>query len=111
MKLFKNITFPLIAAVIILAVVYYLYVQDQPLLENFESSGLSIGVILVIVVLVIVVLAVGIAIYRNPRGSRANIFDPKPSTLSPSRASQSRGVPPESGTVGGKRGDKRRASH
>ena len=108
MKLFKNITFPLIAAVIILAVVYYLYVQDQPLLENFESSGLSIGVILVIVVLVIVVLALGIAMYRNPRGSHANIFEMKSSAP---RASQSRGVPPESGTAGGHRRDKRRASH
>lgn len=104
MKLFKNITFPLIAVVVILAVVYYLYVQDQPLLENFESSGLSIGVILVIVVLVIVVLALGIAIYRNPRGSRADIFEMKSSAP---RASQLRDGPP----AGGKRGAKRRASH
>ena len=92
---------------VILVVFYYLYLQDQPLLENFEGSGGNIGIIIVIVVFVIVVLAVGIAIYRNPNGRFGNIMAPKSSSLGPARASLPRDGPP----AGGKRSAKRRASY
>ena len=54
MKLLKNITFPLITAAVVLAVLYYLYLQDQPLRENFESSGGSTFLIVIVVIVVIV---------------------------------------------------------
>jgi hypothetical protein len=112
MKSLKNIAFPLIVVAAILAVVYYLYLQDQPMLENFEGSGGNIGIIIVIVVFVIVVLAVGIAIYRNPNGRFGNIMAPKSSSLGPARTSLPTGLPPAGGPpAGGKRGAKRRASY
>jgi hypothetical protein len=114
MKLFKNSTLLLITAAVILAVVYYLYLQDQPLRENFGSSGGSIATIIVIVVFVIGILGLGIAIYRNPNGMYGDIYTNKrkPTSLTPAIDSlrarlQHDGGPP----AGGKRGAKRRASH
>jgi len=54
MKSFKNIAFPLITAAVVLAVLYYLYLQDQPMRENFEDSGGSTFIIMIVVVVVIV---------------------------------------------------------
>jgi hypothetical protein len=54
MKLLKNSTFLLITAAVVLAVLYYLYLQDQPLRENFEDSGGSTFLIVIVVIVVIV---------------------------------------------------------
>jgi len=54
MKLVKNFPFILITLVAVLGVLYYVYLEQQPLRENFQDSDSSTFIIVIVIIVAIV---------------------------------------------------------